>query len=90
MPPFKKPLNRETIQAYSRWLHRNEPPNHYFRVKVPYKTILIAFVFFIVGTILLYLGITEALEDGESQAYEKIMLGAILFIPGSFHSFLAV
>ena len=87
--PFKKPLSRETVQAYSRWLHRNTPSNHYFRVKIPYKTILIAFIFLCVGSVLLWLGINELLETGATEAWEKIILGSILFIPGSFHSFLA-
>ena len=59
-------------------------------MKIPYKTILVAAIFFIVGTILLYFGVLEALADGVTQeAIEKLVLGGILFIPGSFHSFLA-
>ena len=88
--PIKKPLTRDTIQAYSRWLHRNSPPNHYFHLKVPYKTILIAFIFLVVGSVLLYLGICAMFEKGDTEAYEKLILGFILFIPGSFHTFLAV
>ena len=89
-PPFKRPLNRESVQAYSRWLHRNTPENHYFKVKIPWKTILIAFVFFIVGTILLYIGFSEMVVNGNtSEVWEKIILGLILFIPGSFHTVLA-
>ena len=66
------------------------PANHYFKIKVPWKTILIAFVFLIVGTGLLYIGFDEMMANGNtSEAWEKIILGAILFIPGSFHSFLA-
>ena len=81
------------MQAYSRWLHRNTPANNYFRVKVPWKTILVAFLFLIVGTIMLYLGFDELLNgvgDSNTQAYEKIILGLILFIPGSFHTGLAI
>ena len=89
--PFKRPMTRETVQAYSRWLHHNTPPNRYFRVKIPWKTIVIAFVFFVVGTALLWWGIHELLLKGnETECWEKIILGAILFIPGSFHTFLAV
>ena len=89
--PEQRPLNRETVQAYSRWLHRNTPLNRYFRVKVPWKTIAIAFLFLCVGTVLLYIGINELLTTGtETEAWEKVVLGAMLFIPGSFHSFLAV
>ena len=58
---------------------------------MPWKTIFIAFVFLIVGTIMLYLGFDELLNGESGQiAWEKIVLGLILFIPGSFHSFLAV
>ena len=88
--PFKSPMSRETVQAYSRWLHRNTPENHYFRVKIPWRTIVVAFIFLIVGTILLYFGIQELMTEGSSEAWEKIVLGLVLFIPGSFHSFLAV
>ena len=83
-------MTRDTVQAYSRWLHRNTPENYYFKVKVPWKTILIAFVFLIVGSVLLCLGFSEMAENGNtSEVWEKIILGLILFIPGSFHSFLA-
>ena len=89
--PFSgQKLTREKVQDYSRWLDRNAPGNRYERVKVPYKTILIAFIFLVVGSILLYLGFGELMASGHTQeAYEKIVLGCILFIPGSFHSFLA-
>ena len=30
------------------------------------------------------------MEKGGQEAWEKILLGSILWIPGSFHSFLAV
>ena len=91
--PMERPLRtREAVQAYSRWLHHNTPLNRYFKVKIPWKTILIAFVFLIVGTALLYFGICEMMNVGlyETEPWEKVLLGAILFIPGSFHSFLAV
>ena len=83
-------MNRETVQAYSRWLHRNTPENRYFRVKIPWRTICVAFLFLIVGTILLYVGINELMSGDGSEAWEKVVLGGLLFIPGSFHSFLAV
>jgi hypothetical protein len=39
----------------------------------------------------MYLGIEELLMTGSiSESYEKILLGLIMFIPGSYHSFLAV
>ena len=90
-PQFKKPLTRDSVQAYSRWLHRNTPENHYFKVKIPWKTILIAFVFLVVGTILLYIGFSDMAELGNvTEVWEKLILGFILFIPGSFHTFLAI
>ena len=42
-------LTRDSVRAYSRWLHRNAPPNYYNRVRVPWRTILLAFLFLIVG-----------------------------------------
>ena len=89
--PFSKHLTRDTVQAYSRWLHRNTPENRYFKVKIPWKTIFVAFLFLIVGTVMLYIGFNELLNgEGGTPAWEKIVLGFMLFIPGSFHSFLAV
>ena len=39
---------------------------------------------------MLYLGISEMIETGSAtEAWEKILLGLIMFIPGSFHTFLA-
>ena len=60
--PFKRPMTRDAVQAYSRWLHRNTPPNRYLKVKVPYRTIFMAFIFFVVGTIMLYLGFCDMSE----------------------------
>ena len=86
---FSYPLKRDMVKAYSRYFHRNTPENKYFREKIPWKTILIAFLFLIMGTGLLIWGISDAMEKPFSECYEKILLGAILFIPGSYHSFLA-
>ena len=78
------------MQAYSRWLHRNAPENRYFKVKIPWKTIIIALGFFIVGTGLLCIGFSEMAANGNTtEVWEKLILGLILFIPGSFHTFLA-
>ena len=57
---------------------------------MPYRTILAAFIFFIIGTALILWGLIEWSEKGIGEAYEKLLLGALLFIPGSFHTFLAV
>ena len=37
-----------------------------------------------------YLGVTELLAGDHNAALERFVLGSILFIPGSYHSFLAV
>ena len=47
-------------------------------------------MFFIVGIIFLTLGITKTLDEGLYQSYELLLLGAMLFIPGSYHTFIAV
>ena len=77
------------IRAYSRYFHRHTPENPYFKIKIPWKTILVAFIFLILGTFMLVWGIQDTFEKPFSECYEKILLGAILFIPGSYHSFLA-
>ena len=51
---------------------------------------MIAFVFLLVGTIMICWGISETLELGLAESYEKFLLGGILFIPGSYHTFIAV
>ena len=79
----------DKLAAYSRYLHNKVPPNLYFKQKIPWKTILIALLFFVVGTIFLVWGAQETFEVGLSTSYEKLLLGAILFIPGSYHSFIA-
>ena len=42
-------LTRDSVRAYSRWLHKNAPPNYYNRVRVPWRTFLLAFIFLVVG-----------------------------------------
>ena len=74
------------------------PANLYDHKKVPYKTIFVSVLFFIIGTIFLYLGIEDYMEVGGfssdsrpgQEPYEKLILGSILFIPGSFHTFIAI
>ena len=83
------PLTKDKLAAYSRYLHNKVPPNLYFRVKIPWKTIFIAFVFLVVGTVFLCWGLSEFLELGIQESYEKFLLGFILFIPGSYHTFIA-
>ena len=84
------PLSRENLHAYSRFLHNKAPLNRYFREKIPYKTIMIAFLFLALGILMFYMGVCELLAGDSSAALERFVLGGILFIPGSYHSFLAV
>ena len=72
-------------------MHAKTPANFYFREKIPYKTILVAFLFLVLGTIFLILGGQELTEEviDWTKATERLILGGILFIPGSYHSFLA-
>ena len=59
-----------------------------------------AFLFFVLGTYFLMLGISEygaeplpvptSSDERPPAAYEKIILGLILFIPGSYHTVLAL
>ena len=84
------PLTRENLHAYSRYLHNKALPNRYYKEKIPYKTIFIAFLFLFLGILMFYMGVTELLAGDSSAALERFVLGGILFIPGSYHSFLAV
>ena len=84
--PFPKPLQRDQLYAYSRYLHRKTPPNYYHREKIPWKTIMVAFLFLFLGVFLMYLGLEEYRAGETSNALERLCLGTILFIPGSFHS----
>lgn len=71
-------------------MHRSEPPNLFKREKIPYRTILVAFMFLILGSFFLIWGAIEFMNTGFMDAYEKWILGSLLFIPGSYHSVLAV
>jgi hypothetical protein len=57
---------------------------------VPWKTIFVSFLFFIGGLVFLSLGFIEWAESSFSDAYEKLILGSILFIPGVYHTVLAI
>ena len=46
-------------------------------------------MFLIIGTIFLCWGVMETMELGIAESYEKFLLGFIMFIPGSYHSFIA-
>lgn len=87
---FPTPKTREELTVWSRILHRRGPRNLYYRVKIPWKTILVAFIFFVLGSFFLGWGALECQSNGIGAAYEKIILGLILFIPGSYHTFLAI
>jgi hypothetical protein len=57
---------------------------------VPWKTIFVSFLFFIGGLVFLSLGFIEWAETSFSDSYEKLILGSILFIPGVYHTVLAI
>ena len=46
-------------------------------------------IFLILGTFFLLHACAKLLEDGISGSYEFFLLGSIMFIPGSYHTFLA-
>ena len=91
-------MQRSDMRNWSNRLHRTQPPHLYKHTKIPYKTIAVSILFFIIGSIFLFLGIEDYIETGAltsssrpgQEPYEKLILGAILFIPGSFHSFIAM
>mmetsp|Transcript_103987 Transcript_103987/g.143832 ORF Transcript_103987/g.143832 Transcript_103987/m.143832 type:complete len:85 (+) Transcript_103987:192-446(+) len=57
--------------------------------KIPWRTIIIANAFFVVGIIFLMWGFHDLMNKGLSEAYEKFILGILVFIPGSYHTFMA-
>ena len=87
---FPHPVRREQLSDWSRVLHRSAPINKYFKVKIPWRTILVSFLFLIGGIVFLTWGLIELFEKSLSESYEKLILGLILFIPGSFHTVLAI
>eukprot|EP00730_Choanoeca_flexa_P010713 TRINITY_DN20824_c0_g1_i1.p1 TRINITY_DN20824_c0_g1~~TRINITY_DN20824_c0_g1_i1.p1 ORF type:complete len:119 (+),score=3.93 TRINITY_DN20824_c0_g1_i1:86-442(+) len=64
--------------------------------RVPWKAILLAAGLFIVGTILLvlgclfYTGHIPPAHEGDDRWLSMIILGSLMFIPGSYHTFIAV
>ena len=71
-------------------MHRNAPVNKYFKAKIPWRTIFISFLFLIGGIVFLTWGLIDLFEKSLSESYEKLILGSILFIPGSYHTMLAI
>ena len=60
--------------------------------KIPYKEITLAVVLLVLGTIMLTLGslmLTGHLPDAFDRGYPLVILGAILFIPGSYNTYTA-
>ena len=47
-------------------------------------------MFFILGSIFLFGGIMKWTNSSLSESYEFILLGLIMFIPGSYHTFLLI
>lgn len=87
---FPRIENREQLNTWSRVLHRSNPSNPYRRVKIPWRTILVSILFFIVGSLFLAWGVHDYQYKSGAEAAEKIGLGLILFIPGSYHTVLAI
>ena len=91
-------VSRSDMRNWSNRLHRTQPRDLFKHTKIPYKTIFISILFFIIGSIFMFLGIEDYLEVGGfssgdrpgQEPYEKLILGSILFIPGSFHTFIAL
>ena len=71
------------------------------RTKIPYRTIAACILFFIVGSYFVWQGISNYVNDvrptynvdGErigAEPWELIVLGMLMFIPGSYHVFVAL
>ncbi|CDW82088.1 UNKNOWN [Stylonychia lemnae] len=87
--PRSGPVTYDMLRQMSRRFHNYAPLNPFYREKIPYKTIIIAFLFFVGGLIFLGLGALKTMDEGFYKAYELFILGSILFIPGSYHTFIA-
>lgn len=55
---------------------------------MPWKELALSVGLFLGGTTLLLFGIGMAYFQDASEALPLFMLGALLFIPGSYHSFI--
>ena len=80
----------EEFRKYSRVLHRKQPKNFFFKQKIPWKTICFSLFFFIVGSIFLGIGLYSWTKSSIAEWYEFLLLGMIMFIPGSYHIFILV
>ena len=57
-------VQRNDLRIWSNRLHRTTPSDLYKHTKIPYKTILVSILFFIIGTIFLVMGIDDYREVG--------------------------
>ncbi|CAI2384454.1 unnamed protein product [Moneuplotes crassus] len=80
----------EEFRNYSRKLHKKQPKNYFFKQKIPWKTIIACIIFFILGSLFLGIGIHKWVLTSLSECYEFLLLGLIMFIPGSYHTFLLI
>ncbi len=78
-----------TLTDKSRVYHKKLRKNIFYRQRIPWKTILLSFLFFIGGTIFLLLFFEKWNREGFTSSYEFLLLGMIMFIPGSYHTFIA-
>ena len=57
---------------------------------IPWRTILVSFLFFVSGSLFLLFGVKDWYHGDYQQFLEKVLIGMILFIPGVYHTYLAV
>ncbi len=56
---FQRLVSREQVHEWSRILHRSAPTNKYYIRKIPWRTILMCFLFLIGGIVFLTLGLQD-------------------------------
>ena len=78
------------LRDYSRVLHKRQPKNHFFKQKIPWRTISLCIIFLIIGSIFLGIGFFKWSQSTISECYEFLLLGSIMFIPGSYHVFILI
>lgn len=61
-------------------------------VRVPWKSVILAVALFVMGTLLLVLGsllVTGHIDEQYSdRTWPLIILGALMFVPGAYHSYI--
>ena len=80
----------DELRNYGRVLHRRQPKDLFNKQPIPWRTILLCLVFFILGSLFLFLGIFKWTKTSLSESYEYLLLGLIMFIPGSYHTVILI